>query len=407
VIIADNDPIYHRPELAQRLAAMLLGNDPLSGAGRSGLFLSAPRRTGKSTFLRNDLIPTVEKAGAIAIYVDLWADKTRDAADLIADAIRDALAAHTGRLARGLRALQRIKKAGAKGELAGFKGEFGFELETIGQPHGTTLAKALEALHRRLDKPVVLIIDEAQHALSTETGADTLFALKAARDALNLAAKKPQLAILATGSARGKIADMVMRRNQAFYGASVETFPPLGEPFVQHLLSRMLSHRLSKDRMPAASRLMGAFQMLGSRPEDLRKAIHDGLVRPEPDLGEAIVAAAQEQRGLALAELRKQLGVLNNLQLAILKRMVKLGDGAQPFSQDSVEYYRNDTGNQRINPPSVQKALDVLVASGFVWRSSRGVYALDDVTVAEFFYDEAVQDSLLRELNLRHDSKLT
>ena len=407
MIIADNDPIYHRPELAQRLAAMLLGNDPLSGAGRSGLFLSAPRRTGKSTFLRNDLIPTVEKAGAIAIYVDLWADKTRDAADLIADAIRDALAAHTGRLARGLRALQRIKKAGAKGELAGFKGEFGFELETIGQPHGTTLAKALEALHRRLDKPVVLIIDEAQHALSTETGADTLFALKAARDALNLAAKKPQLAILATGSARGKIADMVMRRNQAFYGASVETFPPLGEPFVQHLLSRMLSHRLSKDRMPAASRLMGAFQMLGSRPEDLRKAIHDGLVRPEPDLGEAIVAAAQEQRGLALAELRKQLGVLNNLQLAILKRMVKLGDGAQPFSQDSVEYYRNDTGNQRINPPSVQKALDVLVASGFVWRSSRGVYALDDVTVAEFFYDEAVQDSLLRELNLRHDSKLT
>jgi len=209
----DKDPIYHRPELALRLADMLLGKDPLSGAGRSGLFLSAPRRTGKSTFLRNDLIPAIEAAGAVAIYVDLWADKTRDAADLIAEAIRDALAANTGKLARGLRALQRIKKAGAKGELAGFKGEFGFELETIGQPHGTTLAKALEALNRHVDKAIVLIIDEAQHALSTERGAETLFALKAARDALNLAAKTPQLAIVATGSARGKIADMVMRRN--------------------------------------------------------------------------------------------------------------------------------------------------------------------------------------------------
>jgi len=231
----DKDPIYHRPVLAHRLASMLLGNDPLSGAGRSGLFLSAPRRTGKSTFLRNDLIPAVENAGAVAIYVDLWADKTRDAGDLIAEAIRDALAAQSGKVARGLRTLARIKKAGAKGELAGFKGEFGFELETIGEPHGTTLAKALEALYRRLEKPIVLIIDEAQHALSTERGADTLFALKAARDALNLAARKPQLAIVATGSARGKIADMVMRRNQAFYGASVETFPPLGEPFVRHL----------------------------------------------------------------------------------------------------------------------------------------------------------------------------
>jgi len=401
----DKDPIYHRPELARRLAAMLLGNDPLSAAGRSGLFLTAPRRTGKSTFLRNDLMPTLAQAGAVPIYVDLWADKTRDPAELIADAIRDALAAHSSRLARGLRALQGIRKAGAKGELAGFKGEFGFELETIGEPRGTTLAKALEALHRRVAKPIALIIDEAQHALSTERGADTLFALKAARDALNLTAKTPQLAIVATGSTRGKIADMVMRRNQAFYGASVETFPPLGEPFVQHLVSGMLSHRIPKDRMPSVQQLMQAFQILGSRPEDLRKAVHDALVRPETDLGDAIVAAAQAERAQILGQLRKQLGVLSRLQLAILKRMVKLGEGAQPFSQDSVEYYKDETGNARITAAHVQKAMDALVANGFVWRSARGVYALDDITVAEFFYDDAIQETLLRELSAPGDPK--
>jgi hypothetical protein len=165
----DEDPIHHRPEPARPLAATLLGHDPLSAAGRSGLLLSAPRRTGKSTFLRNDLIPAVEGAGAVAIYVELWADlsadKTRDAADLIAAAIRDALASHTGKLGRSLRALQAIKKAGTQGELAGLKGELEFELETVGQPRGTTLAKAREALQRRVAKPVVLIIDEAKHAL--------------------------------------------------------------------------------------------------------------------------------------------------------------------------------------------------------------------------------------------------
>jgi len=40
----DKDPVHHRPELARRLAATLLGHDPLSAAGRSGLFLSAPLR---------------------------------------------------------------------------------------------------------------------------------------------------------------------------------------------------------------------------------------------------------------------------------------------------------------------------------------------------------------------------
>lgn len=216
---------------------------------------------------------------------------------------------------------------------------------------------------------------------------------------MNPVAKRPQLAIVATGSARGKIADRVMRRNQAFYGATVETFPPLDEPFVQHLVSSMLSHRLSKERLPPALELMQAFEMLGSRPEDMRKAIHDGLIRPEAALGDAIVAAAEEQRGRMIDELRKQLSVLNKLQRAILKRMVKLGDTAQPFSQDSVDSYRDETDNPRVSPASVQKALEALVENGFVWRSSRGVYVLDDRMVAEFFYDEAIQETLLRELD--------
>jgi len=108
-----------------------------------GLFLSAPRRTGKSTFLRNDFDPRRSKSGAVAIYVDLWVDKTRDAADLIAEAIRDTLASRTGRLARAT-GTATSQKGGRQGELAGSRASFGFELETIGQPHGTTLAKALE-----------------------------------------------------------------------------------------------------------------------------------------------------------------------------------------------------------------------------------------------------------------------
>lgn len=398
----DRDPIFHRPELAARLTAALLGDDPLSSAGQSGLFLSAPRRTGKSTFLRNDLIPAIENAGAIAVYVDLWADKTRDPSELVADAVRDALALQASKLLTALRALKRVKKAGAKGELAGFKGELGFELETVGEPQGTTLVKAFEALHRRVKRPIVFVLDEAQHALSSPRGTDTLFALKAARDALNLSSAKPQLAILATGSARAKIADMVMRKNQPFYGASTETFPPLGEAFVAHFAKLLLSHRIAEDRMPRLEQLVTAFQLLGSRPEDFRKAVRDALVRPESDLGEAIVAAADGQRDGTREGVRKQLAALSALQRSVIKRMVESSDDPSPFSKDSVAYYRRETGDSSVSSSTVQKAMDALVAKGFVWRSARGVYALDDVAIAELFYDDHVQETLLRDLTTPH-----
>ena len=43
--------IFHRVALADDLAARLLAAPSTSASG-SGLFLAAPRRTGKSTFLR-------------------------------------------------------------------------------------------------------------------------------------------------------------------------------------------------------------------------------------------------------------------------------------------------------------------------------------------------------------------
>ena len=118
----DNAYIFHRHELAARLTSMLLGTDPLSNAGRSGLFMSAARRTGKSTFLKNDLIPAVEAAGGIAVYVDLWTDRARDPSDLMAQAVGDCLAAHATPADKARKLFGDIKKLAGKAEVAGFNG---------------------------------------------------------------------------------------------------------------------------------------------------------------------------------------------------------------------------------------------------------------------------------------------
>ncbi|WP_211206934.1 hypothetical protein [Thiobacillus denitrificans] len=68
--------LYPRTEMANEMASQLLNPSVLDEGLRSGLFISGLRRTGKTTFLQNDLIPALEQHGAIVIYVDLWSDHT-------------------------------------------------------------------------------------------------------------------------------------------------------------------------------------------------------------------------------------------------------------------------------------------------------------------------------------------
>ena len=105
---------FPRTELAQELARALQGKN-LFGDSHNGLFLAAPRRTGKSTFLRQDLKPELERQGLIVVYVDLWSDQRRDPGELIANAVARALHPHLGLIAKAAKAtgLESVTLAGA------------------------------------------------------------------------------------------------------------------------------------------------------------------------------------------------------------------------------------------------------------------------------------------------------
>ena len=77
----------------------------------------------------------------------------------------------------------------------------------------------------------MLIIDEAQHAITTDKGYDALYALKAARDELN-SSRHHGLRIVATGSNRDKLAMLRNSKDQAFFGAPLQPFPQIGRAHV-------------------------------------------------------------------------------------------------------------------------------------------------------------------------------
>ena len=90
---------FHRTQLAADMADKILQIAPGS-ASSSGLFLAAPRRTGKSTFLCEDLRPALQAQGALVLYADLWVNRKADPAMVIIAAVRSELSQHEGVISR-------------------------------------------------------------------------------------------------------------------------------------------------------------------------------------------------------------------------------------------------------------------------------------------------------------------
>ncbi|MEM9474304.1 MAG: ATP-binding protein [Pseudomonadota bacterium] len=348
--------------------------DPILGT-QSGMFLAAPRRTGKSTFLRRELVPHLEEAGTFTIYVDLWSDRDADPGRLIADVIARALdrsATMSDRIASFM-IPTRVSVGGVSVEL------------TKGEANRTgTLTDALVLIGEKSGKDVALIIDEAQHALSTKAGIDAIFALKAARDEMNQREKGARLYLVFTGSHRDKLAGFVQSHRDPFFGAYVSDFPKLGRPFIDSLVAAM-NERLADDNQLDTDDVETAFELVGYQPEALTALIQQHALGEEGSAGlkTTVSERANRLRALRWDQHASDFGDLNDLQREVLR--VLAGDGAEfaPFTEDTLIRVSEALG-RRVETNDVQRALDALREKSLVWRPSRGIYALEDQDMREW-----------------------
>ena len=260
--------VFRRPRLAAELAGRLLRPGVLDEGLRSGLFLSGLRRTGKTTFLRTDLVPELEAQGALVIYVDLWSDTKASPAALVQAAVRQTLSQLVTPSSPLLSRLRRIKGL----DLGGMGFRFGFQLDQLGEAGGVTLAQAFTEVVDQSGGDVVLIIDEVQQAITTEEGNQMLLAFKATRDAINPRPETPgHFLFLGTGSHRALVSELTARRNQAFAGATSLPYPVLDQAYVRHVLERLRAEGM--ELLPSEESAWNSFQTLGHRPEEFLRAL--------------------------------------------------------------------------------------------------------------------------------------
>ena len=367
---------FPRLELARALAREMLGRAEYAGLAplpASGTFLSAPRRVGKSTFLRNDLVPVLKAEGVEVVYVDLWEDRSKEPAQLLAGALQQALRAHEGLLSK-------TAKAAGLSKITALS-TFSFDLDKAGERKaGASLTQVLTQLADKAKAgKVALIIDEAQQALDSEAGQVAMFALKAARDALNAGPAQPRLMLLCTGSSRSKLSALVSGKESPFLGAKVQDFPSLGQAFTQ-AYTEFVNAKLIKPMRLDPQAMHEAFEMVAHRPEALFFATGVAIARAGAGAGsssQALLAQAKVAQDEVLLSLQQQFDALAPRQQAVLLVLIDAGDTFSPFNKSSLEAYAARVGS-KVSVTGAQSALDALVQKGILWQARRGAYALDD-----------------------------
>lgn len=370
---------FSRESLAKKLAMNLQGKELFTDAP-NGLFLAAPRRTGKSTFLQNDLKPALEQDGVVVVYVDLWSDQRRDPGELISEAIGRALKPHLGKIAQ---------LATASGlESVGVAGWLKIDTSKIGKLDGVTLSDALRALHETSHSPVALIIDEAQHALTSTDGETAMSALKSARDQLN----KPgsvKLMLVMSGSDRDKLLRLVNSNGAPFYGSHIQHMPELDKDFTDHIV-KLLEEKIPSIKPVYKEVLAEAFKEFGSRPQFFMNAVSEAInplvAKSDERFEQRVMAAALKRKADDEDQMESEYLGLKPLEQAIIWRLLSQGQSFRPYDSDALSFYMSKT-DQNITAAKVQTALEGLRGRtpALVWKSARGEYSLDDAAMYQWY----------------------
>jgi hypothetical protein len=325
------------------------------------------------------------------VYADLWANPTADPGEVIVAAIRATLATKEG-------VVMRLARASGLSKVA-IGGAVNFDLDRVGLSKDISLTDALVALSDEIKQVIVLIIDEAQHAITTDAGIAALFALKAARDELN-STRHSGLRVVCTGSNRDKLAMLRNSKDQAFYGAPMVKFPTLGKDFIEWFCQKAeLPFSLTPER------IWPLFMEAGHRPELLGSAADTLRFNFELSADAGPAMFEDEVRALA-SEMnqvqRKVIHSLTPIQQVVLRVMAAIGSNYAPFEAATMELYRKGLQlagvaeeDVKVDVPGVQQALLALQEKKLIWRAARGVYAIEEQAVADIL----ATDGLLKGLD--------
>lgn len=355
---------FRRDELAEQVFTTL------AHGPAQALSLFAPRRTGKTEFLVQDLAPHAEARGHRVIYASFWQAPLSPLAVLLhaleksreRGGVADRIRTSAWRMAPKLRLSASVPGTGTGAEAE-------IDLTRLkGEPPADLLLHLDDLLGRvsRPGRPAILLLDEVQELARIRGNASLVAALRTALDK-----RRDGLGAVFTGSSRAGLAAMFSDREAPFFHfATPIDLPALGRGFVGHVVA--VFQRTAK-REPDRDRMLDAFDRLHRNPFFFRLLVQTMLYDPE----HTVDSALEDVRERIAAELgypQVWLG-LTPLQRETARALAR--GASRPFSRDFRAALGAAMAEDVPSAARVQAALRRLERLGIV-DSARGVWELAD-----------------------------
>jgi hypothetical protein len=336
---------YSRPKLAAGLATRLRAHERIAMFG--------PRQTGKTTLLRDEVMPILEAGGALPVYIECWADRANPLASInyaLQKALSEILVPRKG-LDRAARTP--VKRVAALGLTL----DFGEDAQrpVAPTPH-LQFDNLLVQLLKESGKDLVLLFDEFQVIANVPDGDNIGAAIRAA---LTQASNK--VGALFSGSSDTELIRMFSQAQTPLYGfASAQAYPLLDVDFIGHVARRFHSATKRELVQVDAQRI---FDLLGRQPEPFLYAVSLAMSNPkwtlDRGLAEMLSPDARNKWSLAWSS-------LTDMQRATLRLVF---DEKLPTSAASREWVAQQTGQETTSASSIARALESLEASHLIERS--------------------------------------
>jgi hypothetical protein len=368
---------FPRPFLAASIAKELMGKTPLSDA-HNGLFIAGERRTGKTQFIRLDLKPLLEDLGLLVLYVDLKTNVKLPAVEAVQQVLYQTVQDNLSLVSKMAKSLG-LEKIGVPGVL-------GIDLRSLGKTDGLSLYQVFNLLNKATKKKIVFIVDEAQHALTSEDGEALMWSLKSARDQMKTE-QGSDLMLVMSGSHTDKLTLLLNSPKAPFWGSQVRAMPKLDDEFVRAYAAQIAVNRPEFNTV-RGSEMVKAFEHFGRRPQFFVSAVARAAALSQDALQfeQMLVKESQTQAQVDRQRFTDMFIALSPLEKAVLERLIVQGKEFKAFDASALAFYAErikepkSKNLPKVTATQVQRAIDSLRDNDeeLVWKSSRGEYAIYD-----------------------------
>lgn len=330
----------------------------------------APRKKGKTEFLREDLLPMAEQRGYRVVYCSMWENRNDPVAALNAALLEAAKPRSLG---------QKLGKA-----LSRASGSMELSVPPLGKLKTSVdaaktaeqeqvlliLPKLMDGVIKASKGKVLLALDEIQHLAKPEFH-DIVAALRSCLDT-----RKEKVKSIFTGSSRNRLQLMFSQIKAPLFQFSQSTnFPDLGDEFVDFMSERFKS--ATGRKLPVKkSRL--AFATTGFTPGLYREALLALMEAGTTDIVGAVEFILHQSR--ANSGYVEQFELMRALDREVVRAVV---GKISLYGEQSLATYSTRLGVD-VTTRQVQGAIERLLADQIIYRQDMGNYEIEDPQLAEW-----------------------